>query len=372
MAAAEALGHLASVKGVWLTAGSRHEACWSKAWSWGGRPRLCFSLPCVCPRHILCLPWASGTLPYLCTQVGAPAAPSGKPQEKQQEKPPAVYPPPGDLSAGDLSDPTLDQAAVKIQAAFKGYKVRKEMQQQEGPVLRCTFGDTVAQVGDVLHLECVVSSKTDVRARWLKDGVELTDSRHHHIDQLADGTCSLLVTSLGRADAGRYTCQVSNKFGHVAHSATVVVSGTESENESSSGGELDDTFRRAARRLHRLFRTKGPEEVSDEEIFFSADEGKAEPEEPGDWQTYREDEHSICICFETLAEARQAASRFQEMFGVLGISVDVSLSELGPRRVEMRIGKVAPAPSAPLEPVLAAEAGESASCMRGGRAKPGW
>ncbi|MXQ93370.1 hypothetical protein E5288_WYG021124 [Bos mutus] len=292
----------------------------------------------------------------LASKVGAPAAPSGKPQEKQQEKPPAVYPPPGDLSAGDLSDPTLDQAAVKIQAAFKGYKVRKEMQQQEGPVLRCTFGDTVAQVGDVLHLECVVSSKTDVRARWLKDGVELTDSRHHHIDQLADGTCSLLVTSLGRADAGRYTCQVSNKFGHVAHSATVVVSGTESENESSSGGELDDTFRRAARRLHRLFRTKGPEEVSDEEIFFSADEGKAEPEEPGDWQTYREDEHSICICFETLAEARQAASRFQEMFGVLGISVDVSLSELGPRRVEMRIGKVAPAPSAPLEPVLAAEA----------------
>uniref|UniRef100_A0A4W2F8X8 Obscurin n=1 Tax=Bos indicus x Bos taurus TaxID=30522 RepID=A0A4W2F8X8_BOBOX len=292
----------------------------------------------------------------LASKVGAPAAPLGKPQEKQQEKPPAVYPPPGDLSAGDLSDPTLDQAAVKIQAAFKGYKVRKEMQQQEGPVLRCTFGDTVAQVGDVLHLECVVSSKTDVRARWLKDGVELTDSRHHHIDQLADGTCSLLVTSLGRADAGRYTCQVSNKFGHVAHSATVVVSGTESENESSSGGELDDTFRRAARRLHRLFRTKGPEEVSDEEIFFSADEGKAEPEEPGDWQTYREDEHSICICFETLAEARQAASRFQEMFGVLGISVDVSLSELGPRRVEMRIGKVAPAPSAPLEPVLAAEA----------------
>uniref|UniRef100_A0A4W2EW34 non-specific serine/threonine protein kinase n=2 Tax=Bos indicus x Bos taurus TaxID=30522 RepID=A0A4W2EW34_BOBOX len=288
--------------------------------------------------------------------LASKVTPSGKPQEKQQEKPPAVYPPPGDLSAGDLSDPTLDQAAVKIQAAFKGYKVRKEMQQQEGPVLRCTFGDTVAQVGDVLHLECVVSSKTDVRARWLKDGVELTDSRHHHIDQLADGTCSLLVTSLGRADAGRYTCQVSNKFGHVAHSATVVVSGTESENESSSGGELDDTFRRAARRLHRLFRTKGPEEVSDEEIFFSADEGKAEPEEPGDWQTYREDEHSICICFETLAEARQAASRFQEMFGVLGISVDVSLSELGPRRVEMRIGKVAPAPSAPLEPVLAAEA----------------
>uniref|UniRef100_A0A8D1NFF7 non-specific serine/threonine protein kinase n=2 Tax=Sus scrofa TaxID=9823 RepID=A0A8D1NFF7_PIG len=286
--------------------------------------------------------------------------PSGKPQ-KQQEKPAAVHPPPGALSIGDLSDPSMDKAAVKIQAAFKGYKVRKEMQQQEGPVFCRTFGDTVAQVGDVLHLECVVSSKTDVRAHWLKDGVELTDGRHHHIDQLGDGTCSLLVTSLGQADAGRYTCQVSNKFGRVAHSACVVVSGTESETESSSGGELDDTFRRAARRLHRLFRTKGPAEVSDEEIFFSADEGKEEPEEPGDWQTYHEDEHFVCIRFETLVEARRAVTCFREMFGTMGIGVDISLSEQGPRGVEMRIGKVAPTSVAPPEPVLTTEAGESAT-----------
>lgn len=311
---------------------------------------------------MLSLSQASGALPYLCTQVGVPAAPSGKPQ-KQQEKPAAVHPPPGALSIGDLSDPSMDKAAVKIQAAFKGYKVRKEMQQQEGPVFCRTFGDTVAQVGDVLHLECVVSSKTDVRAHWLKDGVELTDGRHHHIDQLGDGTCSLLVTSLGQADAGRYTCQVSNKFGRVAHSACVVVSGTESETESSSGGELDDTFRRAARRLHRLFRTKGPAEVSDEELFFSADEGKEEPEEPGDWQTYHEDEHFVCIRFETLVEARRAVTCFREMFGTMGIGVDISLSEQGPRGVEMRIGKVAPTSVAPPEPVLTTEAGESASCL---------
>uniref|UniRef100_A0A8W4F6E1 Obscurin n=1 Tax=Sus scrofa TaxID=9823 RepID=A0A8W4F6E1_PIG len=291
----------------------------------------------------------------LTSKVGVPAAPSGKPQ-KQQEKPAAVHPPPGALSIGDLSDPSMDKAAVKIQAAFKGYKVRKEMQQQEGPVFCRTFGDTVAQVGDVLHLECVVSSKTDVRAHWLKDGVELTDGRHHHIDQLGDGTCSLLVTSLGQADAGRYTCQVSNKFGRVAHSACVVVSGTESETESSSGGELDDTFRRAARRLHRLFRTKGPAEVSDEELFFSADEGKEEPEEPGDWQTYHEDEHFVCIRFETLVEARRAVTCFREMFGTMGIGVDISLSEQGPRGVEMRIGKVAPTSVAPPEPVLTTEA----------------
>lgn len=289
------------------------------------------------------------------SQVGTPEVPSAKPQ-KPQEPSPAEQ-----LLQGGQSGPRLDEAAVKIQAAFKGYKVRKEMRQQEGPTFSRTFGDTQAQAGDVLHLECVVASKAEVRACWLKDGVELTDGRHHHIDQLADGTCSLLVTGLGHTDAGCYTCQVSSKFGQVAHSACVVVSGTESEAESSSGSELDDAFRRAARRLHRLFRTKGPAEVSDEELFLSADEGPAEPEEPADWQTYREDEHCVCIRFEAPTEAQQAVSRFREMFAAMGIGVEISLVEQGPRGVEMRIGKVASTPGAPLEPapgLLPADTGE--------------
>uniref|UniRef100_A0A8C5LEG3 Obscurin n=1 Tax=Jaculus jaculus TaxID=51337 RepID=A0A8C5LEG3_JACJA len=287
----------------------------------------------------------------LTNKPGTPPVPAVKPQ-KQPEQPAPVRQPPGDLSAEDLADPSLDKAAIKIQAAFKGYKVRKEIKQQEGPVFSRTFGDTEAQVGDALRLECVVASKADVRACWLKDGVELTDGRHYHIDQLGDGTCSLLVTGLGRADTGRYTCQVSTKFGRVSHSACVVVSGTESEAESSSGGELDDAFRRAARRLHRLFRTKSPAELSEEELFLSADEGPVEPEEPADWQTYREDENFIRIRFEALEEARRAVTCFQEMFTNMGIGVEISLGEPGPRGVEMRIGKMAsvPTPAVTMEP----------------------
>uniref|UniRef100_A0A5F8GI76 Obscurin n=1 Tax=Monodelphis domestica TaxID=13616 RepID=A0A5F8GI76_MONDO len=284
-------------------------------------------------------------------------SPAGKPRKpwEQSEAEPAATPKlPGDLTAELLEDPSMDKAAIKIQAAFKGYKVRKEMKQNEGPSFRDTFGDIAVEAGGSLHLECVAVSKTDMRTSWLKDGVELTDGRHYHIDNYGDGTCSLLVTGLEASDAGCYTCRVTNKFGRISHSAQVTVTGTamtsgaESEAESSSGSEVDDAFRRAARRLHRLFRTKATSDVSDEELFLSAEEGSVELEEPSDWQTYREDDRYIYIRFETASEARQATTRFQEMFAALGILVEINILEQGPRKVEMRIMKVAPAPAGQL------------------------
>uniref|UniRef100_A0A8C5RDG2 Uncharacterized protein n=1 Tax=Laticauda laticaudata TaxID=8630 RepID=A0A8C5RDG2_LATLA len=60
-----------------------------------------------------------------------------------------------EITEGDLEDPSMSQAAVKIQAAFKGYKVRKEIKQQERPVFVDTFKDFVGKIGDTLHLDCV-------------------------------------------------------------------------------------------------------------------------------------------------------------------------------------------------------------------------
>ncbi|XP_015279814.1 PREDICTED: obscurin, partial [Gekko japonicus] len=286
---------------------------------------------------------------------------SGKVWEKTSikttERAPAAKPAEPEVLEGDLDDPSMAQAAVKIQAAFKGYKVRKEIKQQkECPVFAETFKDFSGEPGGNLHLECVAQSKTDMVVCWLKDGDEILDGRHYHIDNYSDGTCSLIITGLELNDVGKYTCEASNKFGKVSHSAKVVVSApppapqrkhkptrkpAESETESSSGSELDDAFRKAGRRLHKLFKSKISTEISDveEELFVSADEGEIEAV---DHQTYREDERYIYIKFEVMAEAKTAASRFREMFAAMGIAVEIDILDQGSKKIELRIGKATP------------------------------
>ncbi|XP_010121152.1 PREDICTED: obscurin [Chlamydotis macqueenii] len=248
---------------------------------------------------------------------------------------------PAEPEIPDLDDPSMNKAAVKIQAAFKGYKVRKEIKQQECPVFTETFKDFSGEPGSTLHLECVAHSKTDMKVRWLKDGEELSDGRYYHIDNYSDGTCSLIITGLENKDAGKYTCEASNRYGKVSHSAKVLIGTQEPQTESSSGSELDDAFRKAGRRLHRLFKAKISTEISDveEELFVSADEGDIEVV---DHQTYREDDQYIYIKFEILSEAKTAATRFREMFGALGIPVEIDILEQGPKKIELRIGKATP------------------------------
>ncbi|KAI1899476.1 hypothetical protein AGOR_G00062190 [Albula goreensis] len=130
-------------------------------------------------------------------------------------------PPPG--CTLDINDPQIQEAAIRIQASYRGHRSRKELREKGPPKILQPLKDVILLEGSAAKLACRVSAFPDPFIIWSKDGRELKDGpKYRYVFEDPD-VVALVVRDGELADLGQYTVSIKNTFGVTSGSACIIV-----------------------------------------------------------------------------------------------------------------------------------------------------